>query len=236
MNKLLIFCHPRPYINSQTGNPDHWLSKDIEFLKQKYDIGQILTVDTQYGGDYKADAFSDSFIVMNKNKFKVVIIPDCGGLWYWNQDLRAKVYNTIPMEKELHLMTSYEQSLLHTQRSEAYDKISKEDKKDYEQYSYDYFKYLIIKVRDLITEDGIIIYGKFMNEQFLKKLKEDMPELIPYKSIDHPQSTFLQYTKSKGGLISYFYGGKSKKKSKKQSKKKSKKQSKKKLKKTLNKN
>jgi len=93
--KVLILCHP--HIVSGGFSPltlkDHWYGheKNNFFSKvfKDYDLkGDVRfeTVDTLPGGNYTADAFSDEFINSHLNQYNIVMVPDCGGLWYYLQD------------------------------------------------------------------------------------------------------------------------------------------------------
>lgn len=46
----------------------------------------IETIDLFPGANYKIDGFSDEFINANLERYDLVFIPDCGGLWYELQE------------------------------------------------------------------------------------------------------------------------------------------------------
>jgi hypothetical protein len=93
--KVLILCHPQIVTGSFSPLTlkDHWYGheKNNFFSKvfKDYDLkGDVKfeTVDTLPGGNYTADAFSDEFINSHLNQYNIVMVPDCGGLWYYLQD------------------------------------------------------------------------------------------------------------------------------------------------------
>lgn len=88
---VLILCHNR--IVTGTFEPmvlnNHWYGSEGLDLFQKIFNGIQLegylsfdTVDLIPGGTYQADAISDDFINANKNKYDLIMVPDCGGQWY----------------------------------------------------------------------------------------------------------------------------------------------------------
>ena len=91
--KVLILCHnkivlgtfePLTLYNHWYGN--NYIFRDL-FLEYNLDgIPSFDTVDIAPGGTYQADAFSDEFINNNINKYDLIMVPDCGGMWYSLQE------------------------------------------------------------------------------------------------------------------------------------------------------
>ncbi len=83
--KMLIYCHNR-IVDLTRADTNHWqgpifkqvlTERGIDPMKIKVD-----TIDIVPGGTIVADGFSKSFIDSHENEFDIVILPDCGGLWY----------------------------------------------------------------------------------------------------------------------------------------------------------
>ena len=155
--KVLILCHPKKVTG--TFEPlvlnEHWYGscKDtetdktlFELLFEKYNLSGIpkfFTIDNhkKSTADFVDDAFSDDFINKNLNTYDLVMVPDCGGIWY---DLQLT---------ELYKITEHE----------IPNKI-----KDYTQE--EYVKNLCtlisscLKLTKMLKNNGIIQFGKFITE------------------------------------------------------------------------
>jgi hypothetical protein len=82
IKQILVYCHPRDVVDT----PPHFLLDGFIELLHKYNITnhKFHTVDTSGTPDYKEDGFSPDFLdkFSNDPYFDIVILPDCGGLWY----------------------------------------------------------------------------------------------------------------------------------------------------------
>ena len=101
--KMLIYCHNR-IVDLTRADTNHWqgpifkqvlTERGIDPMKIKVD-----TIDIVPGGTIVADGFSKSFIDSHENEFDIVILPDCGGLWYEFQ----KEHNDENFQRLLSLM------------------------------------------------------------------------------------------------------------------------------------
>ena len=80
-NTMLVYCHPRPLSDIIP----HFMQSIFDTIGEEYNITTFLTIDNSEfnnTADLQVDGFSDEFINANKEKFKVVFLPDCGGIWY----------------------------------------------------------------------------------------------------------------------------------------------------------
>jgi hypothetical protein len=98
IKKVLILCHPK--IVTGSFEPlilkNHWYGLVIQenksifehlFLEYKLKgIPIFETVDIILGGTYKDDVFNDKFINEHLEEYDLVIVPDCGGPWYYLQN------------------------------------------------------------------------------------------------------------------------------------------------------
>jgi hypothetical protein len=93
--KVLILCHNK-MVNGKF-EPlvlnNHWYgSPELQIFQRifaEYNLkGKPIfeTIDIIPGGTYQADAFSDEFINQHINDYDIVMVPDCGGPWYYLQN------------------------------------------------------------------------------------------------------------------------------------------------------
>jgi hypothetical protein len=93
--KVLILCHntmvngkfePLVLNNHWYGSPELQIFQRI-FAEYNLKGKPIFeTIDIIPGGTYQADAFSDEFINQHINDYDIVMVPDCGGPWYYLQN------------------------------------------------------------------------------------------------------------------------------------------------------
>jgi hypothetical protein len=140
-NKILIFCHNQivPSLDSKY----HFLAEDIKILCEEENIidPTIDTVDILSGAVYKDDGFSDEFIEKNLNKYNLVFVPDCGGLWEYLQ--RTALYNNLAIGYKRHI------------------KIRDLSEEEIE-YNLSLLIDHIIKITNLVKEKGIICFSKIL--------------------------------------------------------------------------
>ena len=83
--KMLIYCHNR-IVDLTRADTNHWQGPIFKQLLTERGIDpmkiKVDTIDIVPGGTIVADGFSKSFIDSHENEFDIVILPDCGGLWY----------------------------------------------------------------------------------------------------------------------------------------------------------
>jgi len=83
--RMLIYCHPR-IVDFTKEDSNHWQRSTFEAMLIEQSINKedikVDTIDVLPGGSKQGDGFSESFIDFNENKFDIVVLPDCGGLWY----------------------------------------------------------------------------------------------------------------------------------------------------------
>ena len=109
--KILIFCHPKIVSGTIDEIKGHFLSEDISILCKEAGIIETPTFDTIdiiEGGTYQGDGFSDEFVNKNVEKYNLVFVPDCGGLWYELQlndkyENNQLIYSFRPKDKENNL-------------------------------------------------------------------------------------------------------------------------------------
>ncbi len=86
---MLIYCHPR-IVDFTKEDIDHWQKPIFEIMLTEQSINKedikVHTIDVIPGGSKQGDGFSESFIDFNENEFDIVILPDCGGLWFEYQN------------------------------------------------------------------------------------------------------------------------------------------------------
>jgi hypothetical protein len=68
---------------------NHWYgSSEMDYFKKLFLDYSLKgnpvfeTIDIKPGGTYQQDAFSDKFIESHINNYDLVMVPDCGGIWY----------------------------------------------------------------------------------------------------------------------------------------------------------
>lgn len=148
--KVLILCHPRlvtgtfePLVlnNHFFGFPEFQYFQKIFGKYNLTGIPKFDTVDILPGGTYQADAFSDEFINLHINDYDLVMIPDCGGPWYFlNTDSETIIYPD--GKKEEKKFTIQEQN----------DNKTK-------------LITLCIKLSKIVKQGGIIQFSKFIYEE-----------------------------------------------------------------------
>ena len=100
--KVIVYCHPYKIDLAKRGS--HWqvpIFKQV--LKDRYIKKEDVTIDSidiRPGGTITTDAFSDEFVVTNKHKYHIAILPDCAGPWFEYQ----KENTPVNMHKLLMLM------------------------------------------------------------------------------------------------------------------------------------
>jgi len=101
--KMLIYCHNR-IVDLTRADTNHWQGPIFKQLLTERGIDpmkiKVDTIDIVPGGTIVADGFSKSFIDSHENEFDIVILPDCGGLWYEFQ----KEHNDENFQRLLSLM------------------------------------------------------------------------------------------------------------------------------------
>lgn len=80
--QVLVACHPRSYYDKKR---PHWQTNTFnEILRRNNIKGSVYfeTIDILDGADHKADVFSPDFQRLHKDAYDIVILPDCGGQWF----------------------------------------------------------------------------------------------------------------------------------------------------------
>jgi len=85
--KVLILCHSQKVTGSFTPMVlnNHWLGSEYNNIFAEYKLTgnpKFETIDIIPGGTYQDDAFSDTFIENHINDYDMILVPDCGGIWY----------------------------------------------------------------------------------------------------------------------------------------------------------
>lgn len=188
--KILIFCHPyiikAKKINN-IKNTNHFLNKDIIILSKELGIKEadpliIETIDLFAGANYKIDGFSDEFINANLERYDLVFIPDCGGLWYKLQEEyiieKGKIINKFTEEEinnNLSLLIEYILKVLKLVKNNgiiAFSKILFDKKCKIGEYPFDNFLHAI---QFFLFKNGFTSY--------VKKLDNSNQDIIVGKKI-----------------------------------------------------
>jgi len=109
--KVLILCHARKVDGSfePLVLKNHWYEDIFNELFLEYNLKgnpSFETVDSTHGGTFVADAFSDEFIDKHISEYDLIMVPDCGGIWYYLQvdqtrDIKILIEKCIKLTKML---------------------------------------------------------------------------------------------------------------------------------------
>ena len=100
--KMLIYCHPTPghdiHVKKKEAHYFYdYLATFIEMHYSEITIADfdIKTLDSNIIGnpDIKVDGFSKTFITNHPDKYDIITLPDCDGIWYTYQ---KQGYTDIP--------------------------------------------------------------------------------------------------------------------------------------------
>ena len=139
--KVLILCHPEQVTG--TFEPlkinNHWIDLYFQNIFSKYNLRgtpKFDTVDTKEGGTYQDDAFNPNFINKHINDYDLVLVPDCGGPWYYYQGDYHLVWKNVP--KHILKDPKGNKTLLIT---------------------------LVLDLCKMVKPGGLIYFGKFLSEE-----------------------------------------------------------------------
>jgi hypothetical protein len=186
--KVLILCHPKKVTGSFEPlvlNNHHYGPKFNELFSRYKFTGtpKFETVDIESGGTYQDDAFSDSFINKHINEYDLIMVPDCDGPWYFQNNNGVTFEHDESLRKKLLNLCLNLTKMLKSNGIILFGKLLQEESFIINNFEYKSFKNALLE---------IFIYNNFEANTRHSKI------LIVEKNYESKSSDFVElpmYTK-----------------------------------------